>query len=138
MGAHERTCVDCGRTGTRGFTSLGHGFTLRGRTRTAQRLNMRSGPCTWRCATGHGCQDLHGLAVLVLGVVADHGPVTGTDVAYHLRGSPQVYGPIFRALEQRGYATPQYTGHGGTGRAWVATRAGHERLARPTEEEVPA
>lgn len=55
-GAYTRTCTQCGRTGTRGFTSRGHTFALRGRTRTAQRLNMNSGPCTWECAPGHGCR----------------------------------------------------------------------------------
>lgn len=54
-GAYPRTCIKCGRKGTRGFTSAGKPFTLRGRTRTAQRINMRSGPNDWQCAPGNGC-----------------------------------------------------------------------------------
>ncbi len=55
MSAHVKRCRECGREDTRGFTKVGHSFILRGRTRTAQRLNMGSGPAIWECATGFGC-----------------------------------------------------------------------------------
>lgn len=55
MGAHTKACDKCGREDTRGFTKVGNRFTLRGRTRTAQRINMRSGPAIWECARGYGC-----------------------------------------------------------------------------------
>ncbi len=55
MSAHIKRCSECGREDTRGFTKTGHGFALRGRTRTAQRLNMQSGAAIWECAPGFGC-----------------------------------------------------------------------------------
>jgi hypothetical protein len=51
-----KRCQNCGREGRRGFTKVGRGFALRGRTRTAQRLNMQSGPVIWECAKGQGCK----------------------------------------------------------------------------------
>lgn len=55
MSAHLRRCDACGREDTRGFQKVGHQFSLRGRTRLAQRLNMRSGPAIWECTAGFGC-----------------------------------------------------------------------------------
>lgn len=52
---HLKRCTECGREDTRGFTKVGNMFFLRGRTRVAQRLNMRSGPAIWECARGFGC-----------------------------------------------------------------------------------
>lgn len=52
---HVKRCDNCGREDTSGFTKIGHGFVLRGRTRLAQRINMRSGPAIWKCAPGKGC-----------------------------------------------------------------------------------
>jgi hypothetical protein len=53
---HTRECQNCHREDTRGFTKIGNEFSLRGRTRLAQRLNMRSGPAIWECAPGFGCK----------------------------------------------------------------------------------
>lgn len=50
---HTRRCEVCGYEGTRGFTKVGHAFSLRGRTRTAQRLNMGSGRALWECKGEH-------------------------------------------------------------------------------------
>lgn len=57
MPIHAKRCGTCGREDTRGFTKLGNSFALRGKTRTAQRLNMRSGPAIWECAPGNGCKE---------------------------------------------------------------------------------
>jgi len=56
MPTYTKTCHLCGREATSGFTKYGNAFSLRGRTRLAQRLNMNSGPAIWECAPGHGCK----------------------------------------------------------------------------------
>lgn len=56
----------------------------------------------------------------VLGIVRECGPVTAADVAYHLPiGTDRARGVLAR-LEARKLVDAVYTGHGRSGRAFVA------------------